>query len=1092
MGSNITPSHIRGFIQPLKITKDHVWTAQSTYNEQNPIAGMPQPNGNYNLVLTSTGDQNDIQNIQITTKRSGSIGKESGATFTFKEDGTTDEHGYEHATLSGYEVIQGESTTVKYSKPQSTANSNGDLFVVFVAFSTITLKYSVMFGYRSQGEGTWAISTVLSGLEINPQPAICMLNDDDILIVYYTKPDTDKANLSSLLSSDLGTTWNILSDNALFDDIDTSATVNGYTLGRLSMSATVDNVLIIAALTSNNAAVTHNLMGQFASNNRGGSFVLVGITDTSGVSFDRSSASITAFQGDFYVSYIKNNDFVSFYKLPNPYYDMTNLDVNLDEITIIADIPIGSGTPTIGENVLFCDVDGTFYNINQNIGGSKTFTNSVFMSTSRQDGQNWQAFNNKGPSSSTGLDPDPIFNMSSSSIILEEMSATMTQGRIALVSSFSGSASLNDSIVVHYMGGYTTRTQGPMRNFAKYTDLAGYIVTWTPLELPDTGPEFTVSGGGTATLTIDGLNITNSKVYTATRTTTTPSQGYSIRCSLKQNTPSAYSEIIKLNTSDGVSESYSVSIKVNAGGVQIFDNIASSTVGSASINTSTGIELLISLRGDKLYLWYQRFKGASNDVINDYKTWALLESSNLQDDNNTTITASTLSWGNYSTVGHDVDFYEFAFSLGTYTGINFTPTTELNGRMYPFTGLYSYLNGGCLISTKDGPAFTGQTYNIQQSSEFPIERSFVTVSKSPRVAWRSRPYSGSSGGAMRIPFFVDKDIQENEDSELGTDLLGLFLGNINFNKFKIQYYNIGSAAWVDLATIETYTGMTFNYTRHGSTVIYASNIDDFYLYHGEAIGWTILLEDGLGDFHAVEIEHNTAGSFVGSSYDRAKRPVIRLKNPSTSLPTSGEARLVPSNVAVTISLLGIRSPAWAIEIQDSNTFTGDYRIGSIAFGPVIIQAPQYARGRTMTLEPRVNVLETEDSNIYTQKISDARRILRISWSTGVSLHNYYSGDLEPDYYVSSTQAGALPVASYEDVPYQLEGFYRYIDGPNLPIVYLPSIKLDTGSDRIQIHNRRESFIYGVTMGDLSLESMLGDEMQDEVLRVSTITIQEVI
>lgn len=1092
MGSDITPSHIRGFLQPLRITKDHVWTTESTYNEQNPIAGMPVPNGNYNLVLTSTGDQNDIQNIQVTTKRSGSIGKQTGATFTFKAAGTSDEHGYEHATLSGYEVIKGEDLNIQYSYPQTTSNTAGDVFVVFVAYNTTILKYSIKFAYRSHGEGTWVISTIKDGLTINPRPAICMLTDEDILIVYYTNPDTDRANLSSLLSSDLGSTWQILSDNALFDDIDISSTITGYTINKLSMAATEDNVLIMGSFRSNDPSITYNLMAQFASNNRGGSFVFVGITGLGGVPFDRSNASVTSFNGEFYVSYIKNNDTVSFYKLPNPYYDMTTLDQNLEEIIIIDDIQIGAGAPTQGENVLFSDVDGTFFNINRNLEIARSFTHSVFMSTSRQDGQNWLAFNNKGPSASPSLDPDPIFNMSDANILLQQMSATITQGRIALVSSFTGASSINNSIVCHYYGGYTTRTQGAMRNFAKYTDLAGYIVTWTPLELPNTGSEFTVSGGGTATLSINGLNITNSKVYTSTRTSTTPAQGFSIRCSLRQNTASVYSEIIKLNTSDGASDSYSVSIKVAAGGLQIYDNIAGALVGSASVNTSTGIELLISLRDNKLYLWYQRFKGASNNIINEYKTWSLLESSNLQDDNNTTITSSSLSWGIHAGIGHDVDFYEFAFSLGTYTGLDLTATTELNGRMYPFQGLYAYLNGGCLISTKDGPAFAGQSYNIEQSAEFPIQRSFVTVSKSPRVAWRSRPYSGSSGGAMRIPFFLDKDIQDNEDSEIGSDLIGLYLGNINFNRFKIQYYNRSTAAWVDLTTINTYTGMTFNYTRHGATVIYASNIDDFYLYHGEAIGWSILLEDSLGDFHAVEIEHNTEGSFVGSAYDRAKRAVIRLKNPSTSLPTTGEARLVPKDVCISFSLLGIRSPAWAIQIQDSNTFSGDYRIGSMAFGPIIIQAPQYARGRTMTLEPRVNMLETQDSNIYTQKISDPRRILRISWSTGVSLHNYYNGDLEPNYYVASRQSGALPVASYEDVPYQLEGLYRYLNGPDLPLVYLPSIKLDTGSDRIQIHNRRESFIYGVTIGDIALENMLGDEMDNEVLRVSTITIQEVI
>lgn len=1094
MGNDVTPDNIRGFLQPIRITKNHIWAEESTYTEKNPIAGMPSPAGNYNLVLSSVGEQNDNADITITTKRSGSVGKQTGATFTWRSTDTSDEHGHEIGALSGYEAIQSEGTNTLYSNPQSATNDAGDIFVTFVSYSVLTLKYSVKFAHRSHGEGTWTISTIGSSLSIDPRPAICMTDDNTILIVHWTKPETDKANISSLRSTDKGVSWQILSDNGLFDDISTKTTSPyGYVLGRLSMSSTVDNVLIMAALTSTDAAVTFNLMGQFASNNRGGSFVAVGITDTTTVARDRSSASVTTFNGQFYISYIKDNDSVVFFKVPNPYYDMTNLDGNLDEFTIINDVTVGTSTPTVGENVLFCDDDGTFYNLNQNISGSRTFTNSIFMTTSRQDGQSWQSLNNRGVSSFTGLDPDPIFNMSNSNILLDQMSACISQGRIALVSSFQGNTSINSSIVVHYFGGYTTRTQGPMREFAKYTDLAGYIVTWTPLEKPDISSEFTTTGAGTASLSLDKLNIVDQKYYTSSRTTTTPSEGYSIRMSLKQNTAGLQSEVLKMTTTNGSSDSYSASIRISQTTLVIYDNVAGASVGSVSVDSSTGIEFLVSMRNDKVYVWYQRFKGASYNVINEYKTWTLLESTALQDDNHTTVTTNELSWGILQSATQDIDFFEFAFSLESYTGQSLNDTTELLGRSYSFTGAYTYINGGLRITTKDGPAFAGDSYNVVKSAEYPIDRSLITISKSPRVAWRSIPYTGTSGGNMRIAFYLDPTLKATVNSDIGNDLVGLYLGNINFHKFKMQYYNISTSAWVDYDTINTYEGMTFNYTRRGNTIIYSSNIDDFYLYHGEAIGWTILLEDSLGDFHAVEIEHNTEGSFVGAAYDRAKRPTIFLKGAVSTLPTAGEARIVPNNVTISMNLLGVNAPAWAIQILDSPTISGDYVIGSFAFGPIVIQAPQYARGRTISLEPQTNILETQDNNIYTQNISDSKRVLRVSWSTGISTHAYYgTASLEPDYYVSSTQSGALPVASLDDVPYQLEGLYRYLKGADLPIVYLPKIVKDTGSNKVQVHNRRESHIYGVTVGDLAIESMLGNEMLDEVLRVSTITIQEVI
>lgn len=1090
MGSSVTPSNIRGFIQPLKITKDYIWEDESTFTEQNPIAGMPSPQGRYNLVVSSTGEQNDNTDITITTKRSGSVGKQTGATFTWRDTSTTNEHGHETAVLSGYEAIKEEDSTINYSYPQVTSNNSGDLFVVYVGTHKTTTVRSVRFAYRSQSEGTWTNTTIIDNLSIKPYPAICMVDDDTILISYYTNPDTDKANLSTLRSTDKGTTWDTLSDNALFDDIDISSSTSGMTLGKMSMSSTEDNVLLFGTATSNDPSVTYNLMLQFASNNRGGSFVNVGITDTGGATFDRGFVSVASMRGEFYISFIRGSDFVYFYKVPNPYYDMTNLDTALDEVDIIEDVQIATGTPIEGENTLFVDSDGTFYNINRIDAGSSTFLHSTFLTTSRQEGQNWQGFSNKGKSGIAGFNPNPIHNMSDSAIKLEEIDATITQGRIAVVSSFAGSTSINGSIVVHYYGGYTTRTQGTMRNFPKYTDLSQYISTWTPIQLPDSGSEYTATGGGTATLSLTGLQLQNIKNYTSSRTTTTPSQGFSIRCSCKQNAATT-SDIIKLQTSDGSSNSFGAVIQISQTQIKIYDSVGAAVVGTATLTTTTGIEFIVSMRDDKVYVFYQRFKGASNDVINEYKTWGELSSSSLTNDNNTTITTSSLKWGSFA-VTHDVTFFEFAFSLGVYTGEDLSPTTELTGRSYPFTGSYTYINGGLRITTKDSPAFSGDAYRIQKSSEYPLERTFPTVSKSPRVSWRSIPYTGSSGGDMRIAIYLNPEIKDTANSDIGGDLLGIYLGNINFHKFKIQYYNISTTAWVDYGTINTYEGLTFNYTREGSTVIYASEIDKFYLYHGEAIGWTILLEDSSGDFHAVEIAHNTEGSFAGSTYDRAKRPVIYLKNPSSTLPTTGEARLVPNNIAITGALLSQKAPAWAILIQDSTTISGDYRIGTFMFGPVIVQAPQYTRGRSMTLTPHTELYITQDQNVYTQKKSDPSRVLRLSWSQGITTHDYYNNVLEPDYYVASTQAGALPVASFNDVPYQLEGLYRYLDGAGLPLVYLPKIKVDQGTDKIQVHNRRESFLYGVTTGDIAHDNMLGDEMKDEVLRVSTITIEEIL
>ena len=74
------------------------------------------------------------------------------------------------------------------------------------------------------------------------------------------------------------------------------------------------------------------------------------------------------------------------------------------------------------------------------------------------------------------------------------------------------------------------------------------------------------------------------------------------------------------------------------------------------------------------------------------------------------------------------------------------------------------------------------------------------------------------------------------------------------------------------------------------------------------------------------------------------------------------------------------------------------------------------------------------------------------------------------------------------------GLLTRLQGTVRPLVYLPRINRlsSTGAVQADILVREDEQILSVIASDITIESVLGREQQDEIFRVSTITIEEVI
>ena len=1102
--SDVSPNILRGFLRPMDLSDSDLWQSESTITFQSVRPAQPRPNGDYKLVVTSSGDKPSSTPAIITTDRSGTAGDANGATFLWKEEGGSN-YGYDiGGAISGFEPIQINDTTFSYEHPDALTLSNGNSIVVYERFTVLsTTLRTITVARRDRESGSITTANILTVGVFNNAlyPCICELPNGDLLIAYWVAKNTDECQLGVLRSTDKGANWTELTSAALTSSISTSSSSPfGFTPKRLRMCANEEHVLIVSEMLYNdNTAGSSDRMGQFASSNMGASFSTVGITGGpgAGAAFSRYRPDCLVDKNGFFrVFYMVTIEIVDMFTLPNAYYDITTLDgfINGTKVTdtgtepTIADIiTYGSSTRLEGELSCWMDEEGTMYVALRNVEAGITYEDSLFLRVSRDGGETWHNLNN----STATTNPTPFYWINDAQTILTDISGSSSEGRQMIVSTHDASPGIQDnSISALYLGGYSTRTLHTYVELPKWYQHGALPTTWIPIEKPQDTPIYTSTGTGSDSLTNLALEITTSiaqpNKYYQVFPTTTPAEGYIIHCSFK--TISGYSSdhpIIHLRTNDG-STGYELKIRVSSTNLLIRDEIAGASLATAAVSSTGMLELLIALKGNSITVYYQT--GTASGKLKAKKNYSSISGSLTSDGGGGT--GSFIRWGHVpvAVVARVSSWNWFNFAEGALTGGGIDNDTPVEGRLYPLSGSNVYVYDGLSISTKDGPAFSGDEYTIEQDSDYPFNRIFPAFSYSPRVQYRSAAVASGAVSQLYIPFHVDQTVQNAAASSLGGDLIGIHLNGINFQNVELYYYHVGTTSWVQYeSTIDLADGLSFTFSRTGSTVTAGSpTVDQIYLYHDEAKDWILK----MGSTYR-RIVSNTEGLLTNTT---GKKAVLKLEGVDNAAdPSSGTAHIIPSSATITANLLGVEGSAWALKIPSQETIDKYFTIGSLLLGVVEIQAPQYGRGRSLTYETNTEIYESPDLGLRTRKRSEGRRTLSVSWSSGVSMHDYYGASLDPDYWTASSLSGAQPVAAVNDVAYQMEGLYRYLEGARIPTVYLPKIQRATTSAlKIQVHNRREAHLYCYLDSPITYENVLGDEMDNEVLRIGSLTLKEII
>lgn len=1100
--ANVTPDKIRAFCAPRKQNLDSIWEDETTATQQGARSGVPIASQSSGLVLQTTGTMGDGEHIEILTQRGGHASAAGNARFVWRANTTGDYYGRNTGNVIDYWQYVNGTVTFDYLPRDCMGTSDGFAFVLCQRAQSGTNSIAII---KRERDGTYNAPTVIkSNITTLRDVFGCMtqLSDGSILAAYTVYDNTaGLCNINVHRSIDDGATWSQVATNALKIDIPTSAATSDYTIAKMVMAYNKGQILLLIEATKNlTTTAGRNKILQYVSVDEGGSFDFIAeVGDTYTDYF--AAPSLVVHQGIFVVSVIYSASVAWSYRLSNAYVPL-DITVNnaLLRHEIYNSVSASSGeiatitsNAAVGYASMWRDDDDTLWHIFQQQESGAALEKYNFIMQSVDGGITWQRMGQDTSATNDFVDDAIFWGIDTTNIELNRCMGCSVGGTQLVFHNWinTTTTTYNDYLGVIHLGGYSSVTMPPLNELSGDVSRAGFASTYLPLTLPD-NVGYTASGGGTATINGQYLNITttaNDKGYQI-NIANDLAAGAIIRATLQVvDGVGANDVLIALRISNGTTTDYYVSLRGDPNGFTLYDQNATSALATVAYNLTQKTEFIIALANGDVAAWYRTVDPLP-------KQWSTIHQGTATSG---TATQAIAGFGNITTSTKDTRWFEFHYCDDIRTGLQLAfgqqNPQEIWARPYPPINQYTQLTGGLSITTSDGPTYEGDEWTIQTAYDYPIQNIFYAVSPSTRSPWRSQN-AGGLVPAQRIAWFVDDTAQDM--TLMSNDILCITLQNINFAEFEIQRHN--GTTWSTVETFDNKIVTTFE--RHGASIKSTSTASGYeYLFYNECQDWYVRLTDEATT-KVRKVRTNSEGIFGAPSGINTKYAVLQLDGIDGTEPTSGTCELIPNRCTVVLNLRGAanarEAKAFAINITQQYTHEQYFIIGNMAFGELVIPGRQYSRGRTITFEAGVLQNQRNDGTLYTRDTGNSGRRVRLAWVDGVDVSQLYDFDTTPDYWQGTTSAGGEAIAVLDDVPDLMIGLIRYLNGTQNPLVYLPYIDKSTGSDDYQIFNRYSNHMFCVLDSDIQLENILGDEgnnrttaTQGELLRVATINLREI-
>lgn len=1142
-----------GVPDPRLVDSDSLWTNETNWPEQDPRAGHPVDQGDSDVVLAAYGSRATTSTIELESVSAGAIDPITGAGFAWKKTGDALFRGRNAPTsIWGWNAIHytdGSSTVtgaVTASKAPHTVTTAKRTVLVTSQVTRYNTGETVQVSRWVESSQSWSTANVRTTTPAPSQafePALCVIprtTGDRVLVFYWLEDtDTDTIQLAMSYSDDEGATWLVGSSACLKTPLFSGETA----CRRIRAAYRNGQVVLFAHLVGqsvSDAAASNDHIRQWGSYDNGATFFDV-VSGQGTSSLEGAFPDVVATPSGFVMCFVsirraesKIEPYIQQRIVPDAFFpfgasplyrgindqagssatDGNNVgylqvavgDLGSGEIRHVpATGTVASSKYTYADNdlSLVASDDGTLYLITSalssyvNFSGFSTVThakNEVVAVRSVDGGLNWETMGisdifpvqrqfgrplQSFPGSAT------IWRGQDTGSYLRSYAGTWWKGQIVLAHQWLAATGNEDnSLCAAWLGGYSTVNMPRTELARNESTLAGWINTWLPIERPGDLTAWTATGSATELLILASVRITASSGFRK-YANTDAATGYIVRASLTTtSTTTLVNTRVAISMRTAVSVTHrQVEVRFTTSKIRLYDVVAGAVIGSdVSIDTTAGVDVIASLQDGVAALWY-RPKGASEDL--EYiagPTGAATAGGASTDE---------VAWGVLSSDTATVRWHEFHVTSGVYAGQtletlqSMTNPSDLNAVRYSPTG--TYLTDGVVVAARSGPALEGDSHHIALASDYPISRVFPSVFPSPRRG--TRTVDDNSEVKIAVAFDSKASGGGWESAPL-SDAMCLAVLGANWRTGFVERYDRGTSSWVTLVTIDAASGMSWlanSWTRTGATIRADGSLGalatQLYLEPNELAGGTLEFSSSKLRKIVANTEGNTRGTLSG------RQATVRFDGADNTEVTS-TVRFWSPNFVAWWNMLGETAQGFRLRIPAQDTVDGDIRVGTLVWGNIHGFGTPYSFGRALGQEHGVQVVQAEDRTYRTRTLAPSRRSVTISWSDGVPTCNASGESPDPDYVKLSDSSGALPVASSFDLPMTLRGLSEQINGPALPVVYLP--RLEKGPPDATTLNRRRDFLVGVLDSDIQLDTVQGAENEDEFIRVASLRIREIV
>lgn len=1054
------------------------------------------------LVLEAQGTVDSDTHLEFLAGRGGSPGRTTTSAGLLWRNVATPEEDYRGQDVpnmvAAHEFIarvDGSGVgVIAIANPKTVSLSDGTV-VVLAQVRTGALVdggyYHLAAYVLDPDTGTWSGPEILYSQLAAPtwgmQPAACVDEDDVVHVHHWIEdPDRDEAQVRYHYSTDGGSTWTVGGLYCLPESIDISTSVTtGYMLGKLTTGMVDGDMLLIAELTTRVTAGPPTWVAcyaQYASTSRGASFELVEQYDPAPVGArPYGRFEIVVLDGLFYVVHAggntSNDEGLFLHVLTSPWEAFSVArEIQINGNAVAGDYSATTGYLSGTADIAACvDFHGVLYVVHAYVDNGGYY-DAITITRSEDDGETWSSM---GSSPSAGIaNAGVIWRCDSTADRPRNLSLCPQRGRLLLVHNYESTVgTLDGSLGVTYLGGWTNRTTPGESRFPSPARRTGWTKTWYAFG-PPTDMGWSAGGAGkSGSLGASGswdISGVVGTLYYEDAPTATQDEGLTLDVAVSvigSPLTSSVQHGVVLQLADGTDD-YRISVRIGADTVVVYDDHAGggagASIGSINIETqSAPIELRVELKAGACIVLARVY-----DTSADRYWTGEVQSSSLVNDTATPAGANLRQWGAIASSLTGSSWWEVKANEGVYYGYGHadgfdSPADLMAG---PLTAEPYPVAGNVWVYATQGPARYGDRHRLQADHVHALRYAFPSVL--PSSARGLRTVDDASDLIVPIQLHATNEVPL-------PPAIGLVVRTNGIKTLYLEGYTGGS--WQTLATGEAYSGREGSYSLSGDRAWPASGTAWSRHTSPAALGGCVAELVNGGTTKLRRIRANDGGVWDPSI--TARQELLTLEGCDGTEPATGTIRVWDTTVALIAHLTGDRYTGLRLRVPAQSTVDGYLEVLWLEFCEVLLPCVPPSQAWVWTYSPGAELEEADDRSATPYVLAELQRTLELPWMDMIPTHHVERiKPPDPGYLVGSTAGGAAPVANMGDWPSRLMGHLRRLNGPARPVALVLDPTADGATEQTFVGRDQVLLAQMTSEGRIERVSEWGVRMRGITLR----------